>query len=354
MEIKYKITKLQLFSLLFLFPIILTLTYTKEFFEAENESIWDFLISCAMSYLSTFILIIPTYLLYKKHPNFDFFTSARVSSVNSIFYAIYFLWLACYCVSIFRVFVLSVLPCDSQIFLLSFLMCFSIIYASFKGINAIARTSVLVFFLVALSLILILFSLSKKIEDINYPVFMQNGTEDILNGFSYMISRHFAVPALIILLPLANTKPGKGFIFWNTSIHLFFATIVLVVTGALGEYLKTQIFPFYSATKVAQIGVFRRLDTIYIGIFVTGVLIITSMFFSLFRYSIKNLSNTKIKNILLVVASSIILHLGCFLKSTTEFRCFLYNTKFLLIMFSIASILLPFFNLASEKIKKNQ
>ncbi len=353
MEIKYKITKLQLFSLLFLFPIILTLTYTKEFFEVENESIWDFLISCAMSYLSTFILIIPAHILYKKHPDFDFFSSARIRSVNSVFYAIYFLWLACYCASIFRVFVLSVLPYDSQIFLISLLMCSSIIYASFKGINSIARTSVLVFTSVALSLILILFSLSKKVENTNYPVFMQNGTKDILNGFSYMISRHFAVPALIILLPLANTKPGKVFLFWNTSIHLFFATIVLVVTGALGEYLKTQIFPFYSATKVAQIGVFRRLDTIYIGIFVTGVLIITSMFFSLFRYSVRNLKNIKIKNTFLVLASSIILVFGCFLKSTTEFSCFLYNTKFLLIMFSIASILLPFVNLIVEKTKKN-
>ena len=353
MEIKYKITKLQLFSLLFLFPIILTLTYTKEFFEAENGSIWDFLISCAASYLSTFILIIPAYILYKKYPNFDFFYSAKIRSINSAFYSIYFLWLACYCASIFRVFILSVLPYDSQIFLLSLLMCFSIIYASFKGINAIARTSVLVFALVTISLILILFSLSKKIEDINYPVFMQNGTEDIINGFSYMISRHFAIPALVILLPLANTKPGKGFLFWNTGIHLFFATIVLVVTGALGEYLKTQIFPFYSATKVAQIGVFRRLDTIYIGIFVTGVLIITSMFFSLFRYSISTLKNIKFKNVFQVIASAIILLLGSFLNVTMEFNCFLYKTKTLSVMFLTATILLPIINLIAGKTEKN-
>lgn len=354
MQTKYKITKLQLFSLLFLNPIILTLTYSKEFFLKESESILDFVLSAAFSYVLTFVLILPSYLLYRKYPNFDLFKKAKLRKINTIFYSSYFIWVCIYFVSIFKLFVLSVLPYDSQIFLISLLMCVTIIYASFKGINSIARTSVIVFSLIAVSLLLILFSLLKKVEFSNFPIFMENEKKDILDGLTYMLSRHFSIPVLVILLPLANTKPGKIFFLWNTSIHLFFSSIVIVFTGALGKYLDTQIFPFYSATRVASIGVFRRLDTIYIGVFVTGVLIITSLFFYIFKTSLEGTNNESIKKFLLFLADFSVVLLGCFLDFTKNFEFFIYNKNLLLLMLLVTSVFLPIINLIAENFKKER
>ena len=352
MQLKYKITKLQLFSLLFLNPIILTLTYSKEFFLKDSESILDFILSAAFSYILTFILVIPSYLLYKKYPNFDLFKTAKLKKINTIFYSSYFIWVCVYFVSIFRLFVLSVLPYDSQIFLISLLMCITIIYSSFKGINSIARTSVIVFSLIAVSLLLILSSLLKKVEVSNFPVFMENDKRDVIDGLIYMLSRHFSIPVLVTLLPLANTKPGKIFFLWNTSIHLFFSSIVIVFTGALGKYLDTQIFPFYSATRVASIGVFRRLDTIYIGIFVTGVLIIASLFFYIFKTSLEGIENKNIKNFLVFLAAISVVLLGCFLDFTKKFKFFIYNENLLLLMLLVTSVFLPAINLITENFKK--
>lgn len=352
MQIRYKLTKLQLFSLLFLNPIILTLTYSKDFFAKETESILDFTLSAIFSYFLTFALIFPSYLLYKKYPDFNLFKTSKIKEINTIFYSLYFLWICIYCVSVFRVFILSVLPYDSRIFSITFLMCSAIVYSSFKGINAIARTSVIVFCVVVLSLLLIMLSLVKKIESTNYPIFMQNEKTDVIDGIFYMISRHFSIPTLALLLPLANTKPGKIFFFWNTSIHIFFSAVVLIFTGALGKYLETQIFPFYSATRVASIGVFRRLDTIYIGIFVTGVLIVSSLFFYIFRFSLENIKNKNIKAILMCLALIMLFFAGCFSKLTKDFSFFIYNKNLLLIMFSITSVILPLLNLLFEKIGK--
>ena len=354
MQTKYKITKLQLFSLLFLNPIILTLTYSKDFFLKDKESILDFTLSAIFSYMVTFLLILPSYLLYKKYPDFSLFEKAKLKKINTFVYAIYFFWICIYCLSVFRTFILSILPYDSRISLIAFLMCAAIIYASSKGVNAILRTSVIVFSLIVISLILIIFSLVKKIEFSNFPIFMENDKKDIIDGFLYMISRHFSIPTLVILLPFANTKPGKIFFFWNTSIHMFFSAMVLIFTGALGKYLETQLFPFYSATRVASIGVFRRLDTIYIGIFVTGVLIITSLFFYIFRISLENLQNKSIKIFLLCLAGIFIFFLGCFSKLTKNFSFFIYNEILLLLLILTTGVLLPFLNLLAESFRKRR
>ena len=354
MQTKYRLTKLQLFSLLFLNPIILTLTYSKDFFLKDSENILDFALSAIFSYVVTFLLILPSYLLYKKYPNFDLFEKAKLKKINTFIYAIYFLWICIYCVSVFSTFILSVLPYDSRISLIAFLMCMAVIYASSKGVNAISRTSVVVFSLIVVSLMLIIFSLVKKIEFSNFPIFMENEKKDVIDGFLYMISRHFSIPTLVILLPFANTKPGKVFFFWNTSIHVFFSAMVLIFTGALGKYLETQLFPFYSATRVASIGVFRRLDTIYIGIFVTGVLIITSLFFYIFRLSLENVQNKSIKFFLLCLAGVSIFFLGCFSKLTKNFSFFIYNEILLLLLLLAAGFFLPFVNLLAEGIKKRR
>ena len=91
MQNKYKLTKIQIFSILFLIPIIITLTYSKNFFYNQNNKIWDFIISSGVSYIVTFILIIPAYILYKKYPDLNLFTSCRLSKVNLTVYTLYFI-----------------------------------------------------------------------------------------------------------------------------------------------------------------------------------------------------------------------------------------------------------------------
>ncbi len=348
MQNKYKLTKIQIFSILFLIPIIITLTYSKNFFYNQNNKIWDFIISSGVSYIVTFILIIPAYILYKKYPDLNLFASCRLSKLNLTIYTLYFIWASCYTVAIFRIFVLSILPYDSQIFLDTLLMFSLAVYAAFKGINAISRTSVIIAAIVFISLFVIWTSLSSKINVINYPHFAEDGMQCAINGSAYMVSRNFALPVFIILLPISKIKSGKVFLFWNTIIHLVFNIIILINTGALGNYLETQIFPFYAAARVAQIGVFRRLDTIHLGFFVTGILIVITLFFNIFIESLSNIKKTCVKNTLIVLSLFLVLVFGCFLKNSKDFNYFIYDTNLLLILNLVTCLFLPIANLIAE------
>ena len=348
MQNKYKITRLQFFSIMFLIPIIITLTYSKNFFKDHSSNIWDFIISSGVSYIVNFFLVIPAYILYKKYPDLNLFTSCRLSKLNLAVYTFYFIWAACYTVAIFRIFVLSILPYDSQIFLDTLLMLSLAIYASFKGINAISRTSVIISAIVFVSLFIIWTSLSSKIDSVNFPHFIQNGPQCAINGSTYMISRNFALPVFIILLPISKIKSSRVFFFWNTFIHLIFNIIILINTGALGNYLETQIFPFYAAARVAQIGVFRRLDTIHMGFFVTGILIVITLFFNIFIVSISNIKKTYVKNTLMYLSFFLVFLFGCLLKNSKDFNYFIYDTNLLLILNLITCLVLPVANLIAE------
>lgn len=353
MQNKYKLTKLQLFSILFLVPMVITLTYGKNFFKDNNKQIWDFTVSSIVSYIVTFLLMLPAYILYKKYPDLNLFTSCKLKKINSAIYGLYFIWAACYTVSIFRIFILSVAPHGSQIFLDTILMCILAIYASFKGINAISRTSVIIFALVFASIFIILFSLFKKIEWVNYPPIMQDGPHCAINGVLYMVSRNFAIPVLIVLFPITNVKSGKIALFWNTIIHLIFNIIIFVNTGSLGDFLGTQIFSIYAATKVAHIGVFKRLDTIYMGVFTTGILIITSLFLNIFNSSLGNVKKAGIKNTITASAIFAVLMFGCLLKGSKDFGYFIYDTKLLLILLFVTTLVLPTANLIAESTRES-
>ena len=160
---------------------------------------------------------------------------------------------------------------------------------------------------------------------------------------------HFLfLPVFIILLPISKIKSGRVFFFWNTIIHLIFNIIILINIGALGNYLETQIFPFYAAARVAQIGVFRRLDTIHMGFFVTGILIVITLFFNIFIVSLNSIKRVYVKNFLTALSLFLVLLFGCLLKNSKDFNYFIYDTKMLLILNLIACLVLPVANLIAE------
>ena len=66
-----KITSYQLFSILFLIDVTIVLTYSPKL--SGSKDVWDFIISTVVYFVLSFILIIPTFLLYKKYPRINLF-----------------------------------------------------------------------------------------------------------------------------------------------------------------------------------------------------------------------------------------------------------------------------------------
>lgn len=71
--------------------------------------------------------------------------------------------------------------------------------------------------------------------------------------------------ALLFLFPAVNQNKRSVFWKWSLLSVVTLAAIFLFTAVALGDYAKSQRFPFYTVTKIAEVSIFQRLDSLSCG-----------------------------------------------------------------------------------------
>ncbi|MDQ5983621.1 MAG: GerAB/ArcD/ProY family transporter [Eubacteriales bacterium SKADARSKE-1] len=348
---EYKISPYQIFSMFFLIHIFTALTYSPKL--SFSKGLWDLMLSAIISLLLSFVLETPSYVLYKKYQSCNMF-SGKLGVVYMIIYAIYFIWVACYVFSLMRVFIISVMSPETPVILLSIFAFMGAMYSAHKGVHAIARTSVMIVFFVFLSLIFIALSLLPKIKTENYLPFMSSGAEETINGVIYMMSRNFSLPAIAVILPLIEGNKKATLTIWNVVTHFFSLIIIFLTVGSLGKYLETQIFQIYSVTRIAEVGVFRRLDAVYVATLAMGSFITFSEFCYFFSFVCSNIKKQTVKEISVLLGAIAIFVFGLCIPQSKEFYYFIFNRYILLIYNIIAAFILPLIFLVKKLIIENR
>ncbi len=313
MEKSIKISAPQLFIMLLISRLIVNITYST--YVINTNDMWEQIISCAVSFIITLIMVMPVYYLNKQYKytsvlDRSYKSFKKFGSLLVICYAIYFLWVLCYSLSLFNLFVTDLMNPQISAVALSVAVIISSVYGAYKGVEAIARTSSLVFiFIIAVAIILIV-SLFGQVESKNYTPLLQDGVRPIADGVIFMISKNSCIPVMAILLSKTNAthrQIKKGMFFWSFFVYGFSALIIYVTVGVLGQYLTTQLFPVYTVASVAQIGVLQRLDAVFLGVWTAGLFIKASLFIYIISLCIKRVWGDIQSKISIIISGLIIL-----------------------------------------------
>lgn len=354
MERKNIITSAQLFSLLFLSSIIIGISYNLPM--AKSSNMWDHIISAAIAFIVNIVFILPIYKLYKINPIMSiadncFVSFKKIGILFLIIYALYYLFACCYTLSLFNIFVRDVVNPDISLFILSTCVILAASYAASKGIEGIARACTIILFIICISIGFIVFTLIPQIDIMNFSPLLLDGFSDTFNGTIYLVSLSYYIPLSAIIYPFAKGNVKKTLFFANLSIYLLFIFIVVIVTGALGDYLKTQNFPLYTATSVAEIGVFKRLDAIYLGIFTTGLFITVSIFLFAFFLVMKRIFGEEKNKIIIISGNILVLTISLILPVFKEVSYFFYDMNFILVFTFLVSFVIPLIILIKHKLR---
>lgn len=354
MERKNIITAPQLFSLLFLCSVIIGITYNLPM--AKSSNMWEHIISAVAAFLINFILIFPTYKIYKQNPTMNIADNCAVNLKKFgifflIIYALYYLFVCCYTLSLFNIFVRDVVNPDISLFMLSLCVILAASYAACKGIEGIARACTIILFIVCVAISFIVFTLLPQIDVMNYSPLFLYGFDDALNGTFYLVSLSFYVPLAAIIMPFAKGNLKKTLVIANALIYLLFIFVVIIVTGALGDYIKTQSFPIYTATSVAEISVFKRLDAIYLGIFTLGLFITVSIFLLAFFLVMKRLFGEKKSKTIIFWGDILVLIISLILPEFKEFSYFFYDMNLIFIFTIITAFVIPMIILIKHRLQ---
>ena len=152
----------QMFSLLFVSRMVITITYGTLLI--GDSDIWDHLISAGISFLATFLIILPIYKLFsmdKKMNIFDNFRDlmGKFGYAFILIYVFYFIVITFHTLTIFNNFISNAINPPLSIPLLSVFLLLSSCYGAFKGLEALGRTCTFIIVATILSFTFLAFSL---------------------------------------------------------------------------------------------------------------------------------------------------------------------------------------------------
>lgn len=338
------ITVSQLFIMLFLSRMVVNLTYNPLF--SGSDGMWEHIVSAGISYVLIFLLFLPIYLLSKRRPGLGLIDDAylylgKFGAIIGIVYGLYFVMTCCYTLSLFDLFVANVMSPRTSLLVLSVAVAASACYGAFKGIEALARASGIIFVLVLASLVFLVCALLFMADPIHFTPVFYNGSEQAIGGVLLMLGRSSCLPALAILIPFAKGNLKKGFIAWNTCVYAVIALVITAVVGALGDYLKTQMFPIYAAANAAQLGVFQRMDALYIGIWMMGIFLKISLFLYLFSLCMASLFGEKAARRSILPAAVAVIIISLLVTEFRDISRVLFNLYFLFGCSMLVTLIIP-------------
>lgn len=297
MDKKNSITAGQLFCMLYVSHSIITLTSTPGL--QNNENIQDVMLSAPIAFLLQLLLAIPLLALHRRYNNMNIVDHARYrlgkagGIAVALCYAALFLYVPSVALARYNVFVTTTMLPQAPFLLLSLSVVATACYGAFMGLEALARASGFVFVAVVASLLFIFCALTPKLDFLNFIPFGYAGTAPIFEDSFSVASSVMEIATLAVLLPFAKGKASGKFAFWSFGECFTVALVAFFVTGILGSYAKSQLFPFYVASSFAEVGAVQRLDAFYTAVWTAGLFVKTALFLISFSLCITNIWGEK-------------------------------------------------------------
>lgn len=338
-----KITVGQLFVMLFVSRIVVTFTYSPLL--ANGDNMWNHLLSVFISFILTFLMMIPVLCLRKKYREFSVLDLSlmrfgRLGTALTMFYGLYFGFVAIYTLASYGIFLESVVdePIPAALILTAVII--SACYGAYKGIEAMARFSGIVLIGILLTFVFMMCALVPSVSPQNYEPMTYTNSMQVFRGIILMTSRMSCIPALAVLYPVLRGNVFHAAAKWNIALFLAMFVFIVMLTGSMGDYLSVQMFPVYEAATAGEFGIFRRLDAFYIGMWTAGLFCKVSLFLYLAsRCFAKTFHSKNERSWIAVVAPVVLIVSLIFAKQ--KFDSFIFDSELWLCITLIAAVIVP-------------
>jgi len=245
-------------------------------------------------------------------------------------------------------FMVSQFLSDTPIIVLYVVPSIVILYGLIKGIEALSRTSLILYIIALILVIITVVGLAPQLKFDNFKPVLENGLTNPLKGsLSFVLSD--IIPVFIVLSIskkniINKEKTTKSIIiFYSLALLIMFLNISMTI-GTLGIHL-TDMYQYPEYLVLKQISFFNFLDRIenFVTIqWIFRTFILISLVVYYIKNTIKKDSNSKLLPAL-ILTIIIILDLVIF-KNNTMFTNFVskiypYSNLFLFVMILIISIL---------------
>lgn len=349
-----RVSVCQLFIMLYISRMVINVTYSS--YNSDTSALRYGMLSAVFAIVATLLMSVPVFIMFKTSNGRTVTDNAYLlfkgwGAIIAVVYGLYFLWVLINTLTQFNIMVTNVLNPTASVFILSLAVVTASMYGAYKGIEALGRASTIIFFFIISALIILLCTLIPQADLLNVEPITMHDSKDVAEIAVNMISKNSCIPALAILLPFTRGNSKKGIVWWAVAVYLSTALLILIITAVLGDYLETQIFPVYSITALASLGVTERLDGLFLGVWTAGMFVKVSLFMYLLSACVKRIFGETISRWSILICGVLVLGASMGISAKEGLFQMIFNNNLMLILTLITGVVIPLMLSIINKIK---
>lgn len=273
---KRKISAAQFFISMFVSRVVITIALNGQYTGGENmlESMVSYVLAMGLG----FVLALPVWGLHRRRPEWDMGRAAVedmgfVGKAVPLLYFVYFVLVNGTSLALFQLFLMDTVNPAFSAALVAAVLVGAALYGALRGIETIARCATCVFVLLLLGCGLVFGIVALRFSPENLEPLFYNGFSQTYTGTLLFLARTSIFADMAMLLPMVKGRKGLGFACWAGGTAVFVCLLLFLVVGCLGRYAYTQNFPVYALASITQVRSMQRLDAIFTGVWMMGLVI---------------------------------------------------------------------------------
>lgn len=271
-----KISSSQFFLTLFVSRTVVTIGLNARYL--GGGSLLEAGVSYALAAGVSLLLALPVRAAYRRYPALTIGDAAQralgpAGKAVPALYLVYFIQSGAASLGVFEVFLLDTVNPEFSADLAMALMLAVAVYGALRGIETVARCGVCVFALLAAGSGLVFGIVSGRFRPENLEPLSLDGIARTFRGTLLFVMRTSVFADLAVLLPFVRGRKTPGFLLWAGGTTLFVGALLLLLAGCLGPYAAVRNFPVYSLASMTEARSLQRLDAVFIGMWMTGLIV---------------------------------------------------------------------------------
>ena len=357
MEIKHRISSAQFFMAMFVSRVIVTIALNAQYTGGEN--LLDNMVSYLLAMALGFLIALPVWMLHKRHPELPVGEAAKLGfgkagGLASLCYILYFILINGTSLALFEIFLMdTVNPDFSSAFVAAAILAVAL-YGAIRGIETVARCATCVFVVLLLGCALVFGIVAMRFQPENLEPLFYNGWGQTIQGTVLFIARTSIFADMAILLPMVQGRKKLGFACWSGGTAVFVCGLILLLVGCLGRYAYTQNFPVYALASITEVRSMQRLDAVFIGVWMMGLIIKLACDLYACRVCFSSLLGKRWPKARVSFTAVAVLALALTTAAFRPLQQLLLNTWFLFFCTLFTGFLIPLAVLLADKIRNRR
>ncbi len=352
--LEHRISTAQFFIMMFVSRVVTTIALNTRYLGGEN--MLEAIVSCILAMALGLALSLPVWRLHSRYPELSVGGAAqavlgRAGKAVVLIYILYFVFIDGAALGIFQIFLTDTVNPEFSAALTMAAVLAVALYGAFRGIEAVARSAVCVFAVLLVGVGLVFSIVAFRFEPENLEPLFVHGWAQARKGTVLFEAGNSIFANMAVLLPMVKGRKKAGFLGWTGGVTLFLSLLLLLLAGCLGPYAATQNFPVYSLSSITEVQSMQRLDAIFVGVWMTGLIIKLACDSYACRVCFASLCGKRAPKTFLVAAGGAMLLLALAAVWLRPVRTMLLDTRLLFAGTVLTGTVLPLLVLAADRLR---